>query len=118
MEKWTSGYGAMLTALGLGSYFGTGAQHTTALIPTAFGVAEIGLALLARSEQHRTNALRGAALVGALGFVGAARGLPKLKVMLEGGEVERPLAVVAQSIMAGASAIYVAVALRSMLKGR
>jgi hypothetical protein len=118
MDKWTSGYGAMLTALGLGSYFGTGAQHKTALIPTAFGVAEIGLALLARSEQHRTNALRGAALVGALGLLGSARGLPKLKVMLEGGEVERPAAVVAQSIMAGASAIYVAVALRAMLKGR
>lgn len=118
MDNGTLGYGALLTALGLGSYLGTGAQHKTALIPTAFGVVELGLGALARQDKHARAALAGAAVVGALGFAGAARGLPKLKKMLAGEEVERPAAVIAQSIMAGASAIYVAAAVRSLLKGR
>ena len=118
MDKKTLGYGALLTTLGLGSYFGTGAQHKTALIPTAFGVVELGLGALARQDKHARAALTGAAIVGAIGFVGAARGLPKLKQMLAGEQVERPVAVIAQSIMAGASAIYVGLAVRSLLKGR
>ena len=39
MAKVTLIFAVLLIALGLGSYFGTGSLHPTALIPTWFGLA-------------------------------------------------------------------------------
>jgi hypothetical protein len=111
MANWTIGYGALLTALGVGGFVATGGQHKTALIPAGFGAAAIGLGLLARQEAYRRRALQGAALLGLLGLAGSARGLVKLPALLRGEEVERPAAVVSQSIMAGLSAAHVAACL-------
>ena len=118
MASFTIGYGALLTALGVGGYVSTGGQHKTALIPAAFGAAALGLGLLARQERYRAGALGGAALVSALGVAGAARGLKKLPDLLAGGEVERPVAVVAQSVMAGLSAAHLALAASALLRAR
>ena len=106
MSNSTIGYGALLTALGVGGYHASGKQSKTALIPAAFGAAALGLGLLAKNDRLRTPALAGATLVGLAGLAGSARGLTKLPTLLRGGEVERPAAVVAQSVMAGLSAIY------------
>jgi hypothetical protein len=112
----TIAYGVVLTALGVGGYHATGRQSKTALIPAAFGVAAIGLGLLARSGRMRTPALAGAAIVGVGGLLGSARGLAKLPAVLRGEEVERPAAVIAQSVMAGVSAIYLASRVMSALR--
>jgi hypothetical protein len=118
MASSTIGYGAALTALGLGGYFGSGAKSKTALIPAAFGAAALGLGLLARSERFRTGALGGAALLSGLGIAGSAKGLTKLPALLSGGEVDRPAAVISQSIMAGLSALHLAMAARALLSGK
>ena len=108
MSSWTIGYGAVLTALGVGGYVATGQESKTALIPAGFGVVAAGLGVLARTERFRTPALVAGAVVGVAGFAGSARALGKLPALLRGEPVERPAAVIAQSIMAGLSAVYVA----------
>ncbi len=107
MSNLTLAYGTILGALGVGGYLATGKQSKTALIPAGFGAAAIGLGLLARHDRFRTGALVGAAIVGVAGFAGSARGLAKLPALLRGEPVERPQAVVAQSVMAILSALYV-----------
>jgi hypothetical protein len=114
----TIGYGVALTAVGLGGFFATGAEHKTALIPAGFGVAAIGLGVLAKQERLRKPALRAAAVLGVLGLAGSARGLAKLSTLLAGGEVERPAAVIAQSAMAGLSALYLALSTRDLFSRR
>lgn len=118
MPNATIGYGALLVALGVGGFVGTGATHKTALIPAGFGAAAIGLGLLGRRDSFRARALHGAALVGLLGLAGSARGLKQLPELLSSGEVERPVAVISQSVMAGLSAGYVALCAGSFLRAR
>ena len=108
MSNLTIGYGTVLIALGVGGYFATGQQSKTALIPAGFGVAAVGLGVLARTPRFSKGALIGAAVVGIAGFAGSARGLTKLPALLKGEPLERPAAVISQSIMAGVSALYVA----------
>lgn len=103
MANLTIAYGAALTALGIGGFIATGAQHKTVLIPVGVGAAALGLGLIGR---RRPGALWGAAAVAAIGLAGSARGLAKLPALLRGEEIERPPAVIAQSLMAGSSALY------------
>ncbi|WP_437936492.1 hypothetical protein [Sorangium sp. So ce341] len=116
MSKMTIGYGALLTALGVGGFAATRAP--TALIPAGFGVVSIGLGVLARQEKYRMHAMHASALVGVLGVLGSARGLSQLPAQLSGGDVERPAAVIAQSLMAVLSAGYVALCVRSFVAAR
>ncbi|WP_437951947.1 hypothetical protein WME98_15210 [Sorangium sp. So ce296] len=116
MSTTTIGYGALLTALGVGGFAATRAP--TALIPAGFGVVSIGLGVLARQEKYRMHAMHASALVGVLGVVGSARGLSQLPALLSGGDVERPAAVIAQSLMAVLSAGYVALCVRSFVAAR
>ncbi|WP_438024832.1 hypothetical protein [Sorangium sp. So ce233] len=116
MSNVTIGYGALLTALGVGSFAATSAP--TALIPAGFGVVAIGLGLVARQEKYRMHAMHASALLGVLGVVGSARGLSKLPALLSGGDVERPAAVIAQSLMAVLSAGFVVVCVRSFVAAR
>ncbi|HLM75588.1 MAG TPA: hypothetical protein VK459_22900 [Polyangiaceae bacterium] len=118
MASGTIGYGAALTALGLGGYFGTGAKSKTALIPAAFGAAALGLGILAKNDRYRAGALGGAALLSGLGIAGSVKGLTKLPDLLAGGEVERPAAVLSQSIMAAVSAFHLAMTARALLSGK
>ncbi|AUX26269.1 hypothetical protein SOCEGT47_068300 [Sorangium cellulosum] len=118
MSNVTIGYGALLAALGVGGFAATGATHKTALIPAGFGVVAIGLGLLARQERYRMHAMHASALLGLLGVLGSARGLSRLPALLSGGDVERPAAVVAQSLMAGLSAAFVVLCVRSFVAAR
>lgn len=115
MVNRTLGYGTLLTTLGVGGFVATGAQHKTALIPAGFGTAALGLGLLERRGGSRKPVLGGSALLGLLGFLGAARGLIRLPALLRGEEVERPAAIVAQSVMAGLSVVYGVLCLRDLL---
>ena len=68
MSSTTILFGVLLTLLGLGGYFLTGASSPTALIPTIFGLLLLMLGALARSEpirkhpMHRAGGMRGRAL--------------------------------------------------------
>jgi hypothetical protein len=112
--NWTLGYGTLLNAVGIGGFIATRAQHKTALIPAGFGTVAWGLGLLARRKGAEGWTSKASALVGLLGFLGAARGLTKLPALIRGAGVERPAAVLSQSAMAGLSAAYVVLTARRL----
>lgn len=114
MSNWTIGNGALMTALGVGGYLATGAQSKTALIPAGFGVAVVGLGLLARRESRRKAALGGALALGLLALAGSARGVSKLPALVSGEPLERPAAVVSQSLLAGLAVAQVVIAARGL----
>ena len=101
-------YGLLLTALGLIGYFATGQASKTALIPCIFGLPTIMLAVFTWFKSGISKQTTIAALIIAvLALGGTVAGLSKLVVLLTGGNVERPIAIIVQSIMAIASLIYV-----------
>jgi fluoride ion exporter CrcB/FEX len=114
----TIGFGIVLIVLGLGGYFGTDRVSPTALIPAAFGLLLVIFGALARDEKRRKMAMHIAVTVGLLGFLGTVSGLVKLPTLLSGGEVARPAAVIAQSIMAVLMAIYVGMCVKSFIDAR
>lgn len=118
MTKIAIGYGIALILLGLVSYFATGRESPTALIPAAFGAVALVLGLLARKEHLRKHVMHAAALLGLLGVFGAARGLPGFFRWLSGGQVEHPAAVIAQTIMVVLSLVFVALCVKSFIDVR
>ncbi len=118
MANTTIVFGVVLIVLGVGSYFGTNMVSPTALIPAAFGLLLIVFGVLAKDEKRRKMAMHIAVTVGLLGFLGTITGLLKLFTMLAGGEVARPTAVVAQSIMAILMLVYVGMCVKSFIDAR
>jgi hypothetical protein len=114
----TIGFGVVLILLGLGGYFGTGMVSLTALIPAAFGLLLAVFGVMARDDKKRKMAMHIAVTVGLLGFLGTVPGLLKIGAVLSGGEVARPAAVIAQSIMAVLMAVYVAMCVKSFIDAR
>jgi fluoride ion exporter CrcB/FEX len=114
----TIGFGVVLIVLGAAGYIGTGMEHPTALIPAAFGLLLAIFGAMARDEKKRKMAMHIAVTVGLLGFLGTVSGLVKLATLLSGGQVERPAAVWAQSIMAVLMAVYVAMCVKSFIDAR
>lgn len=110
--------GTLLVLLGVISFFISGGQSLTAFIPAAFGLVLAGLGLLGRKESLRRHAMHAAAGIALLGLLGSASGFVKLFTLLGGGDVARPAAVVAQSIMFLLSALFVGLAVRSFIRAR
>jgi hypothetical protein len=110
--------GIMLVLLGIVSFLLSGGQSWTALIPTAFGLILIALGLVARREKSRKDAMHAAAAVGLIALLGSVSGFLKLFTLLRGGEVQRPAAVISQSIMFALSAIFVGLAVNSFIEAR
>jgi len=111
----TIGFGVLLIVLGLGGYFSTKRVSKTALIPAFFGVPILALGLLALVDGWYDQALYGAAALALLGFLGAGRGLPGLWKLIQGREVQRPAAAIAQSVMALLCLAFAVVVLWSLL---
>lgn len=118
MAQTTIGFGVVLALLGAAGYALTGGVSITALIPTFFGLPLIVMGALALNERFRKHAMHAAAALGLVGFVGSAGGLPKLVTLLTGGEVARPAAVMAQSIMAALTAVFVGLCVKSFIDAR
>ena len=118
MAPTTIVFGIMLVVLGLVGYVGTGAASVTALIPAFFGAVLGLLGWLGLNERYRKRALHVATVVGVVGFLGAAPGLAALINLIAGTEVERPAAVMAQSVMAVLTAVFVGMCLKSFLSAR
>lgn len=117
MPALTLAIGAALIALGVGSYVLTGGVSLTALIPAAFGLVMVVAGVLAQNERMRMHAMHAAVLVALLGFLGSIRGVMGLGKVLDGTAV-RPAAIVAQTIMAVLTLIYVVLAVRSFIAAR
>tara|TARA_R110000868_G_scaffold410693_6_gene699885 strand:- start:7105 stop:7479 length:375 start_codon:yes stop_codon:yes gene_type:complete len=118
MQKLTLSLGILLSILGLASYFGTGQESITALIPTFFGVVFIVLSLLARKESLRKHMMHGAAGLALLGALGSARGIPGFITIIGGETVERPLAIYAQVAMFLMCIVFIFKAIQSFRAAR
>lgn len=111
-------FGIAFVLLGVVSYFVTGQESVTALIPAFFGVIFVILGVIMRDEAKVKHAGHAAATLALLGLFGSARGVPATITLLQGGEVERPQAAVAQSIMVVLCVAFVALAIKSFIDAR
>lgn len=110
--------GVILALLGVVGYIMSGAASWTALIPSLFGVLFIGAGAMGRNEKLRKHAMHGAAALSLIGILGSFSGLMKLFTMIGGGEVERPAAVMAQSVMAVLCLFFLILSIRSFVDAR
>jgi len=111
--------GIILILLGLISYFATGAEHFTALIPSFFGLIFFGLGYLGdRSEKMRKHSMHMALLVAILGLFGTFGGLTGVISSLGGTELERPAASYAQAIMAILCILFLGMGIKSFIDAR
>ena len=121
MAKVTLVFAVLLVALGLAGYVGTGSQHPTALIPTWFGLALglFGFLAISPSEGRRKLFMHISVTIGLIGFLGAASqaGREFAHASLTGG-APNPVAVGAQTAMAGLLLIYVVLCVRSFIAAR
>lgn len=111
-------FGLLLILLGVGGYAASGAASLTALIPAGFGLVLALTGFLARDPSRRKLMMHIAATVGILGFLGSARGLARLGAVVAGEPVERPAAIVAQSIMAVLCLLFTFLCVRSFINAR
>jgi uncharacterized membrane protein len=117
MIKITLLFGIAEIFLGLIAFFGTGAQHVTALIPAVFGLLLVICGLVARKDNLRKHAMHGAAMVGLLGAGGTFSSLLKIGSLIS-GTAERPVAVVTQLIFFGLSVTFLIICIRSFIAAR
>ncbi len=121
MAKVTLFFAVALIALGLIGYLGTGSQHSTALIPTWFGLALgiFGLLAMSPSESRRKLFMHINVTIGLLGFLGATaeaiRGY--LHAKSQGLEPDQ-IALASKTTMAGLMLIYVIFCVRSFINAR
>ena len=121
MAKVTIVFAVLLIALGLVGYLGTGSQHSTALIPTWFGLALgiFGFLAVSPSESRRKLFMHINVTIGLLGFLGAAvRAIQEYLHASAKGTTPDPIAVSAQIAMAGLLLIYVILCVRSFVSAR
>lgn len=119
MPKISIGLGALFVILGLASFFGTGAEHITALIPTFFGVIFILLGIISQAgEKARKHSMHVAALLALIGVLGSFRGIIDLFAAAGGAELDTPLAAVGQAIMAVGLIVFLVLAVKSFREAR
>lgn len=113
MPNITIVFGALLVALGVAMYLGTGTGSATALIPAFVGVPLLLLGVVARmKESLRKHLMHAAAAIGLLGFVGSFGRLAA------SGFAGKPAAVASQSIMAALCLVFVALCVNSFVQAR
>lgn len=121
MAKVTIVFGILLIILGLVGFFGTGAIHHTALIPTWFGLALCvgGFLAISPSEKRRKIFMHINVTIGALGcigsFVEAIRGYGAARTA---GLEPDYIALAAKLTMAVLLLIYVNLCVRSFIQAR
>jgi hypothetical protein len=121
LAKVTLVFAVLLIALGLAGYFGTGAQHVTALIPAWFGLALGigGLLAISPSESRRKLFMHINVTIGLLGFIGGAietiRGYVHAK---SAGLQPDQIALASKLTMTGLLLLYVILCVRSFIAAR
>lgn len=119
MPKISKIIGIVLILLGLVSYFGTGAEHFTALIPAFFGLVFFGLGYLAeKSEDMRKHAMHAALLLAIFGIFGTWRGLMNVLGGMTGEPIENPAAAYAQGLMAILCIFFLILGVKSFIDAR
>ena len=121
MAKITVVFAVLLIALGLVGYFGTGAQHATALIPTWFGAAlgMCGLLAMSPDEGRRKLFMHINVTLGLIGFIGV--GVESLRGYLtasHAGKQPDMIALASKLSMTGLLLVYVILCVRSFIAAR
>lgn len=111
-------FGAALLALGVWGYTTAQTTSPTALIPAAFGVVLVICGVFARHPEKRKTFMHVAAAVGLVGFLGGLPGLFKFGYVVTGAPVDRPHAVISQSIMAILCLVFTWLCVRSFMNAR
>ena len=111
-------FGLCLVILGVVGYTLTGSESPTALIPAVFGIVIGATGLMGRDPAKRKMAMHIAVVIALLGFLGAARGLTKIGAVMAGEPVDRPAAVISQSLMALLCLVFTALCVRSFISAR
>lgn len=114
--------GFLLVLVGIGGYgiaHSQGHASPTALIPSIIGALILMCAIVAIfKESLRKHAMHAALLVALLGILGTIMGVVKLFTLIAGGSVERPLAVVSQSLTAFLCFVFILFGVRSFIAAR
>ena len=119
MPKISKIIGIVLILLGLVSYFATGAEHFTALIPSFFGLVFFGLGYLGdRSEDMRKHSMHAALLLAIFGIFGTWRGLMEVFSALGGQTIDNPPAAYAQALMAIICLFFIILGVKSFIDAR
>jgi hypothetical protein len=121
MAKITLVFAVLLIVLGLVSYFGTGSQHPTSLIPTWFGLAlgVFGFLAMSPSESRRKLFMHINVTIGLIGFIGAAwRAISSYSAASSKGIEPNHIALAAQGAMAGLLLVYVLMCVKSFIDVR
>lgn len=121
MAKVTLIFAALLVALGLVSYLGTGSAHPTALIPTWIGLALgiFGLLAISPNEGRRKLFMHINVTIGLVGFLGGAAEAVRgyLHATSEGLEPDL-IALAAKLTLSGLMLIYIILCVRSFIAAR
>jgi uncharacterized membrane protein len=119
VAKITIAFGIVLAVMGVAAYFLTQQVSITALIPAFFGLPLLLLGWMALQEKWRKNAMHAAAMLGLLGFLGAAFSLARsLSPVFSGGTIERPPAAITQALMTVICAVFVGLCVKSFIDAR
>ncbi len=121
MAKVTLFFALLLVVLGLGGFVGTGSQHSTALIPTWFGLARriFGFLAISPSEGRRKLFMHINVTIGLVGFLGAASEAIRGYVHATSiGAAPDKIALASKLAMAGILLVYVILCVRSFIAAR
>lgn len=121
MAKVSLIFAALMIALGLAGFLGTGSQHPTALIPAGFGVALgiFGVLAMSPSEARRKLFMHVNVTIGLLGFLGgAAEAVRGYIHAMSAGMAPDMIALDSKLAMAGLMLIYVVLCVRSFIAAR
>ncbi|HEV2487144.1 MAG TPA: hypothetical protein VGT08_16565 [Terracidiphilus sp.] len=121
MAKMTLVVAALLIALGLVGYLGTGSAHPTALIPTWFGLALgiFGLLAISPSEGRRKLFMHINVTIGLVGFLGAViEAVRGYMTATSAGVAPDQIALASKLAMAGLTLIYVILCVCSFIAAR
>jgi hypothetical protein len=121
LAKVTVVFAILLIVLGLIGYFGTGAQHATALMPTWFGAAlgMFGLLAMSPDEGRRKLFMHINVTLGLLGFI--AVGIESIRGYVHAknaGMAPDMVALASKLTMTGLLLIYVILCVRSFIAAR
>ncbi len=122
MAKVTLVFAALLIALGLAGYLGSGSRHPTALIPAWFGLAlsVFGILAISPSEGRRKLFMHINVTIGLLGFIGGT--VEAIRGYLKPASVaDSHFLISAESsklLLAVLMLIYVLLCVRSFIKAR
>ncbi len=106
-------FGVILTAIGMGGYYGVEQASWTAMIPAALGVPLLISGLLALKPAFRQNAMRAAVFMTLLGLVGTAHSLLQLAQL-----VLREPGLVTGSVTAVLCGMFLWISLKAFLEAR